>query len=281
MKTIKRTHAKTLKLALLAAFVLGAMAAACYLLLTPLQKSKDASPIATAPTDTSKDTRDEMVMISLPGAKPFPALKEDYTQPSSIWMLVNKQRSISLDFVPPLLKMPNVATRNDKSDEERSIRSDIIPAIDKLFEAAATYGHSLLIGSAYRSAALQKHYFDHYAQVAGEAAANKYSAHPGESEHQTGLSIDITSTSLACYLDECFADTADGKWIADNAYKYGFILRYPKGKETITGYQFEPWHYRYVSIDLATALHESNLTLDEAWPYLEAALKTLKQRGAI
>ena len=276
MKTIKRTRAKTLKLTLLAVFVLGTVAAACYLLLAPLQKSKDTSPIVTTPTDTSKDTRNEIAMISLPGAKPFPALKEDYTQPSSIWMLVNKQRSISLDFVPPLLKMPNVATRSDKSDEERSIRSDIIPVIDKLFEAAAASGHSLLIGSAYRSAALQKHYFDHYAQVAGEAAANRYSAHPGESEHQTGLSIDITSTSLVCYLDECFADTPDGKWLADNAYKYGFILRYPKDKETITGYQFEPWHYRYVGIDLATALHESNLTLDEAWPQLEAALKTLK-----
>lgn len=281
MKTIKRTRAKTLKLTLLAVFVLCAVAAAYYLLLTPLQKSKDASPVVTAPTDTSKDTRNEIVMVSLPGAKPFPALKEDYTQPSSIWMLVNKQHSISLDFVPPLLKIPDVATRSDKSDEERSIRSDIVPSIDKLFEAAATSGHSLLIGSAYRSAALQKHYFDHYAQVAGEAAANRYSAHPGESEHQTGLSIDITSTSLVCYLDECFADTADGKWLADNAYKYGFILRYPKGKETITGYQFEPWHYRYVGIDLATALHESNLTLDEAWPHLEAALKALKQRGTI
>lgn len=281
MKTLKRTRAKSLKFVLLAALVLGAAATVYYLLrASPLQKSRD-EPATTTQTDATKGSKNETVTISLPGAKPFPALKEDYTQPGSIWTLVNKQRSISLEFVPPLLKIPNVATRSDKSDEERSVRSDIIPALDNLFDAAATSGHSLMIGSAYRSATLQKNYFDHYALVAGEDAANRYSAHPGESEHQTGLAVDITSVSLTCYLDECFADTNDGKWLADNAYRYGFILRYPKGKEAITGYQFEPWHYRYVGADLATALHESNLTLDEAWPQLEAALKALKQNYAI
>ena len=220
-------------------------------------------------------------MVTLPGAKPFAALKEDYTKPSSLWMLVNKTRSMPVEYVPAPLIIPSVATRTDKSAEERSVRADIEPAIKALFTAAKADNHELMIGSAYRSANLQKKYFDHYSQVAGEVSANRYSAHPGESEHQSGLAIDITSASLYCYLEECFADTSDGQWLANNAYKYGFTLRYPKGKEDVTGYEFEPWHYRYVGTELATALHENGLTLDQAWPYLEAALAKLRTANAI
>lgn len=233
------------------------------------------------PTGQAGTKKPEPVMVSLPGAAPFPALKDDYTKPSSLWALVNKSRAIPLTYIPANLVVPSVAARSDKSVEERSVRVDIEAPLNSLFAAATTDGHQLIVGSAYRSASLQKTYFDHYALVAGDAAANRYSAHPGESEHQTGLSVDISSASLACYLDECFADTTDGQWLAANAHTYGFTLRYPKGKEAITGYQFEPWHYRYVGIELATALHESGLTLDQAWPYLEAALATLKQNGSI
>lgn len=209
------------------------------------------------------------------------ALHQDYTRPDSLWILVNKERSIPLEYTPSPLVITSVAVRKDKSPEEQSVRTDIESHLKIMFSAAQTEGHNLMIGSAYRSARLQQTYFDHYAQVTGESTANRYSAHPGESEHQTGLSVDITSASLHCYLEECFADTPDGRWLAGNAHKYGFILRYPKGKEAITGYEFEPWHYRYVGIELATALYESKLTLDQAWPYLEAALTQLKKRGII
>jgi D-alanyl-D-alanine carboxypeptidase len=138
-----------------------------------------------------------------------------------------------------------------------------------------------MIGSGYRPASLQKIYFDSYASSAGIEAANQYVAYPGQSEHQTGLAVDITTVSRNCYLTECFADTSDGQWLANNSYKYGFTLRYPKGKESITGYQYEPWHFRYVGIDLATALYESELTLDEAWQYLQEANDTLRSNGAI
>ncbi|MNH50133.1 D-alanyl-D-alanine carboxypeptidase [compost metagenome] len=221
------------------------------------------------------------ITISLPNAKPITALHQDYTQPNSLWTLVNKERAIPLDYTPSPLIIPSVAARGDKSAEERSVRGDIEPSLTALFTAAKVDGHDLMIGSAYRSASLQKMYFDHYAQVAGETAANRYSAHPGESEHQTGLSVDITGTSLFCYLEACFADTPEGQWLAHNAHMYGFTLRYPMSKETITGYQFEPWHYRYVGVELATALHESNLTLEQAWPYLETALQKLKAQKAI
>lgn len=242
-------------------------------------------PRVGSPVDHGKDTeptaRKDPVMVTLPNTKSFRAIEQDYTKPDSLWLVVNKTRPIPLDYVPVNLIIPGVDTRTDKGDEERSVRSDIETPIEEMFKAASASGHSLMIGSAYRSAALQKYYFDHYAQVAGEAEANKYSARPGQSEHQTGLSIDITSTSLECYLDECFANTPDGQWLAANAHTFGFTLRYPKNKEATTGYQFEPWHYRYVGVDLATALQKSSLTLEEAWPHLEDALKKLKQNGTI
>jgi D-alanyl-D-alanine carboxypeptidase len=150
-----------------------------------------------------------------------------------------------------------------------------------MFAQALTDGYSLMLGSGYRSSNLQQIYFSSSAGSIGEDAANKYIARPGQSEHQTGLAVDISTVSRQCYLDECFADTSDGQWLFENSYKYGFILRYPEDKVALTGYQYEPWHYRYVGIDLATALYNSNLTLDEAWPYLETALNTLIENGAI
>jgi len=236
---------------------------------------------ATEAAAAREAKRKEPVYITLPGASPIRAIVEDYDSMSSVWVLVNKKQSIPLTYEPANLVVPSVKERLDKSIEERSVRGDIADAIKTMFDVASTEGHALMIGSAYRSSTLQKTYFDSYSATAGVEAANQYSARPGESEHQTGLSIDISTVSRNCYLDECFTSTPDGQWLANNAYMYGFTLRYPKGKELITGYQFEPWHYRYVGVDLATALYKSNLTLDEAWPYLQEALKTLHENGAI
>ena len=223
----------------------------------------------------------EVVLITLPGAQPIKAIVEDYLSPSSIWAIVSKTHSISTDYIPSPIKIPNVATRTDKSTDERSVRSDIETPLINMFAAASTAGYQLMIGSGYRSAALQAMYFNNLAISVGDETANQAIARPGQSEHQTGLAIDISTVSRQCYLDNCFADTGDGQWLVNNAYKYGFNLRYPKGKETITGYQYEPWHFRYVGIDLATALYESNLTLDETWIYLEKADAILRDNGAI
>lgn len=223
----------------------------------------------------------EPVLITLPGAKPIRAIVDDYTKTDSIWSIVSKTHAISVDYVPAGLKIPNVSTRTDKSDAERSVRSIIEKPLVDMFSAASNAGYNLMIGSGYRSAALQAIYFNSLAASVGDAAANNAIAYPGQSEHQTGLAADISTVARNCYLDNCFGTTADGLWLVNNSYKYGFILRYPSGKESITGYQYESWHFRYVGIDLATALHESDLTLDQAWPYLVKADKTLKQNGAI
>jgi len=223
----------------------------------------------------------EPVYINLPGASQIRAIVDDYSSPSSIWGLVSKTHPIPIDYTPSSLKIPDVSTRTDKSIDERSVRSEIEPQLIEMFSAASAAGYQLMIGSGYRSADLQAIYFNSLARLVGEDAANQSIARPGQSEHQTGLAIDISTVSMQCYLDECFADTGDGLWLADNSYKFGFILRYPKSKESITGYRYEAWHFRYVGVDLATALYESGLTLDEAWSYLETADSTLKQNGAI
>lgn len=219
----------------------------------------------------------EPVYITLPGAQKIRAIVEDYLSPSSIWAVVSKTHPISVDYIPASLKIPAVDTNTSKSDLERSARSDITAPLKTMFDQANAAGYQLMIGSGYRSATLQASYFNSLANSVGEETANQSIARPGQSEHQTGLAADISTISQQCYLNECFADTSDGQWLVNNSYKYGFILRYPKGKETITGYQYEPWHFRY----LATALHDSGLTLDEAWSYLETALNTLKKNGAI
>jgi len=237
--------------------------------------------LAKEKADALEAKRKEPVYITLPGAKPIKALVNDYSKPDSIWTIVSKTHPISVDYIPTSLKIPDVPTRTDKSKDEQSLRADVATPLKNMFDAASTAGHYLMIGSGYRSAAMQKVYFNSLAASVGEETANQAIAYPGQSEHQTGLALDISTLSKECYLDQCFATTADGLWLADNSYKYGFILRYPLGSETITGYQYEPWHFRYVGIDLATALHQSNLTLDGAWTYLQAADATLRKNGAI
>lgn len=225
--------------------------------------------------------RKEAVYISLPGAQPIRATVDDYSLPSSIWTLVNKSNPISIDYVPAPVAIPGVASREDKSDEERSVRSDIEQPLMNLFTSASSASNQLMIGSGYRSAALQEYYFSNAVNAYGDEAANQSTARPGQSEHQLGLAVDLSTVSRDCYLENCFGDTADGKWLENNSYKYGFILRYPENKVDITGYEYEPWHFRYVGIELATAIHDSGLTLDEAWPYIETALNTLRKNGAI
>lgn len=231
--------------------------------------------------DALEVKRNEPVYINLPNANQIRAIVDDYDAATSIWKLVGKTNPISIDYVPSNLIVPGVATRTDKSIDEQSVRADIEQPLKDLFGAAANASNQLMIGSGYRPASLQTLYFNSAANAYGEEAASQSIARPGQSEHQLGLAVDLTTTSRECYLEACFGDTADGKWLENNSYKFGFILRYPSDKVAVTGYQYEPWHFRYVGVDLATALHDSGLTLDEAWPYIQTALTTLRNNGAV
>ena len=129
----------------------------------------------------------------------------------------------------------------------------------KMQSDASSQGVGLNVISGYRSYSRQNSIYNNYVSRDGRNAADRYSARAGHSEHQTGLAADINS------LGQDFADTNEGKWLNNNCYKYGFIIRYPRGKEEITGYMFEPWHIRYVGVDLATKLYNNGdwITLEE------------------
>jgi zinc D-Ala-D-Ala carboxypeptidase len=184
--------------------------------------------------------------------------------PDSIWIIVNKQRPpLPSDFRPEGLRAPNVRLRLAASEQQMQIGGRIIPEIEAMFAAAANDGVQLVFGSGYRSYALQKQFYDSYVTRDGQAAADRYSARPGTSEHQTGLAFDVTSPSGRCHLEICFENLPEGQWVAQNAHKFGFIIRYPNGKEHITGYQYEPWHLRYVGKELAEELYRSGQTMEE------------------
>ena len=135
--------------------------------------------------------------------------------------------------------------------------SDMLNAFSKMRKDAAKQGLSLVNSSNYRSYDDQVRLYKKYVSRDGQQAADTYSARPGFSEHQTGLVIDLNSVS------DAFAGTPEANWVAKNAHKYGFIVRYPKGKEAITGYQYEPWHIRYLGVKTATAVYQSGQTLEE------------------
>jgi D-alanyl-D-alanine carboxypeptidase len=136
-------------------------------------------------------------------------------------------------------------------------------AIEKLVSAADNDGMKLMLVSGYRSYSTQQSVYSGYVSSQGKDYANATSAQPGHSEHQTGLAADIGATSRKCQLDVCFGDTAEGKWLAANAYKYGFIVRYQKDKSNLTGYAYEPWHVRYVGNDLAAEINKTGQTLEQ------------------
>lgn len=193
----------------------------------------------------------------------FDKSKYSIDDPSSVWIVVNKKRPIPTTFTPDGLMTPNVRRDSSDSDSEQQVRQEVGSAIESMFADSKKEGLDLMLASGYRSAALQKTYYDGYVARDGQAAADRYSARPGTSEHQTGLAFDVARSDRKCYLEICFTETAEGKWLAANAYKYGLILRYQNGKEDITGYQYEPWHFRYVGAELAEQINKSGQTLEE------------------
>ena len=130
-------------------------------------------------------------------------------------------------------------------------------ALLKLQEGARQAGYSMPLMSGFRSFETQDKLYNKYVEEDGVAKADTYSAWPGHSEHQTGLAFDVG------WVDLQFADTGAGQWLAQHSHEYGFIIRYPEGKEGVTGYQYEPWHVRYLGVDLATKVYESGLCLEE------------------
>lgn len=174
-------------------------------------------------------------------------------------LLVNKENSLSADYVPDNLVYPNVAFSSDRE----SMQQHSANALEQMFAAASNDGVQLYAASGYRSYDYQADLYQYWVNRYGEERANQISAKPGESEHQTGLVMDVTSASVNYELVQSFGDTTEGQWVENNAANYGFTVRYPEGKQHITGYQYEPWHLRYVGADHAAEIAANNLTLEE------------------
>ena len=174
----------------------------------------------------------------------------------SITTLVNKDNPLKENFVPDNLStLASFCSESDKQlIKEAKIQWEI------LCTNACKEGMNLKVVSAYRSFEYQQKLFDYYVKTRGLKYASKCSAKPGYSEHQTGLAIDVMGENGDYNL---FQETKEFNWMNEHAYEYGFILRYPKDKEKITGYKYEPWHYRYVGKELAAYLFHNDLTMEE------------------
>jgi len=181
----------------------------------------------------------------------------------SLWVVVNKTRALPSTYVPSNLVNPNVPLRLSASDPEMHMRTDAGAALEKLFAGADTAGIHYHLSSGYRSYAEQQQLYQMYVSQLGLAAADESSARPGHSEHQTGLAADVAPASGVCDIQQCFASTPEGQWLAANAYRYGFIIRYQSGSQAIVGYEYEPWHIRYVGSELAAQLQKNGQTLEQ------------------
>ncbi|KQU19215.1 D-alanyl-D-alanine carboxypeptidase [Bacillus sp. Leaf13] len=193
-------------------------------------------------------------------------------KPESIPVLVNKKNKLPENYVPKDLVYTSIPFTFKEKTEKRKMRSEAAAAISKLFTESKKQGVSLLGVSAYRSHATQVALFDSYVKRDGYAKAITYSALPGTSEHETGLAIDVTGGNGKCAAQDCFGGTKEAKWLQAHADDYGFIIRYPKGKESVTGYKYEPWHLRYVGKSIAQTIMSQGITLEEYY-YTRAVQK--------
>lgn len=177
--------------------------------------------------------------------------------------LVNKQNKLPANYVPYDLVVPNVPFPFTEYHPKKLMRRDAAAALEDLFRKAKQDQINLYATSGYRSYQRQEEIFNSNVRKHGFEAANQFSARPGESEHQTGLAMDVTSPTVNFQLTQYFGQTREGRWLKENAPQFGFIIRYPKGKEYITGYQYEPWHLRYVGRPSASEVAVRNITLEE------------------
>lgn len=175
-------------------------------------------------------------------------------------ILVNKYYSLPDKYAPDDI----VTMSNLYAYPNNSIRKDVYEAFKEMSKAAKEEKITLIVNSSYRNYESQKRIYEEYADKKGQAYADSIAARPNYSEHQTGLSLDIFTPGAGM---NTFENTDAFKWLSQNCYKYGFILRYPKYKENFTGYAYEAWHYRYLGKDIAKKVFDSGLTFDEYYAY--------------
>jgi D-alanyl-D-alanine carboxypeptidase len=216
----------------------------------------DRKPQLSVPASVTANALDQTIAITKQGLAIV-------TNKASTLVVVNKNRNLPSTYTPNDLVVPNVMFSFAGNSPKKQMREVAADALEELFAQAKRDKIDIKAVSGYRSYATQKSIFDRNARVKGTKEANKTSAYPGQSEHQTGLAMDISSASVGYDLVQSYGKTKEGKWLAANAPKYGFIIRYGKGKESITGYSYEPWHVRYVGKSVAKEIAERGITLED------------------
>ncbi|MEE0510051.1 MAG: D-alanyl-D-alanine carboxypeptidase family protein [Peptococcaceae bacterium] len=207
--------------------------------ITPQQPSTTEEPEVTTTTPAYNDSHQEA----------------DGTTVISGILLVNKEHPLPADYAPDY---------TNGAGQSTNLQGDAEAAAEAFLAAANAQGNSMYVLSGYRSYDVQASLFANYAAAHGEEKANTFSARAGQSEHQTGLAFDVGDAAHSGYNLQTSIDQFPGvQWMMQHCAEYGFILRYPEGKEAITGYQYEPWHFRYVGVEAATAIMSSGLTLEE------------------
>ena len=250
-----------------------------------LNASNDTQP-NTQPETSSVDNNDTTNKTEPTSAPDNTEYKQRYDEILKIFSdpymkLVNRDNLLSSDFEPESLTSIN----------DYRLESTAAAALKKMLSAAKENGYNdFVFYSGYRTYSSQKNkyetrtqtYLDQgYSLEQAQAKAGEYIAPPGSSEHQSGLAADVCIPSIVNKygnLNEAFDQTDDFVWLRDNAHKYGFILRYPKGKESITGFNYEPWHYRYVGVEQATIIHELGITFEEYHQNLQKEKSELENK---
>ncbi len=201
--------------------------------------------------DKEYDIEEVIMRVNTNIDKPFYTDIKKIEDPSNLLVLVNKYNKLDEDYVPEdLVEVENGKyMRREAAEEMKSMINDL-----------KSTGLYIQAQSGYRSYSYQEELYEGYVEKNGQKAADAESAKAGHSEHQTGLAMDL---SIDGTLDESFGDTPQFDWLSDNAYKYGYILRYKKDKVYMTGYAYEPWHYRYVGVEAATIIHNEDITYEE------------------
>lgn len=202
------------------------------------------------------------------------AAKSASADPESEAVLVNKQFGLPDDYEPKDLVYPDVPFTFSEKIDKRKMRKEAAGALEEMFEGAKQDGVYLAGVSAYRSKKTQTSLFNRYVKKDGLEKAKTYSAVPGYSEHQTGLAIDVSGSDGKCAAESCFGGTKEADWLKKYAHEYGFIIRYPEGKESITGYKYEPWHIRYVGKEISTEIASKRITLEEYYDAVEVSGKS-------
>lgn len=193
------------------------------------------------------------------GAKVILPVTVTITSKGNDWLvLINKKIRLSADFIPSDL----VSLSELNAPAGALLRAQAYSALKEMFASAKSVGLDLAVVSAYRSYQQQIAVFNSWVALSGLKSAENFSAKAGFSQHQLGTAVDIGAPGKNTFSSD-FGTSSEGIWLEQNAYKFGFVLSYPKGKEAVTGYSYEPWHFRYIGVENAQNMIKANLILEE------------------